>query len=218
MKKNYLLWKLIFLFILFANFSATGQISISNRSDNVSVNGQDLDSLRNSFISPPDYAKPRVYWWWLFNRVDKEGITRDLEEFKAKGISGVNLICTGGYAGKAPLPGVKYQSPEWWELFRHAVKEAKRVNIELGFNLSAGGWTMQGPWVTKDNAMKKVVSSELKVVGPVKFSGKLPQPETVDEYYHDIWVQAFRVQGDTKIVDPKSIIDINRPAEARWSA
>lgn len=174
----------------------------------VLVSGKNPDSLRNSFISPPDYAKPRVYWWWLFNRVDKEGITRDLEEFRAKGISGVNLICTGGYAGKAPLPGVKYQSPEWWELFRHAVKEAKRLNIELGFNLSAGGWTMQGPWVTKDNAMKKVVSSELKISGPTRFTGRLPQPETVDGYYHDIWVLAFRVQNETKVVDPASIMDI----------
>jgi len=175
---------------------------------NVPVIGQDLDSLKSSFISPPDYAKPRVYWWWLFNRVDKEGITRDLEEFKAKGISGVNLICTGGYAGKAPLLGVKYQSPEWWELFRYAVKEATRLNIEFGFNLSAGGWTMEGPWVTKDNAMKKVVSAELSVSGPTKFSGKLPQPETVDGYYHDIWVQAFRVLGNTKNIDPSSVIDL----------
>ena len=176
--------------------------------NNISVSGQGLDSLRNSFVSPPDAVKPLVYWWWLFNRVDKAGITRDLEQFKAKGIGGVNLICTGGYAGKTPLLGVKYQSPEWWELFRHAVKEAKRVNIELGFNLSAGGWTMQGPWVTKDNAMKKVVSSELKVLGPTKFSGKLPQPETVDGYYHDIWVQAFRVDGNTKNVDLTSVVDI----------
>lgn len=176
--------------------------------NNVPASGLDLDSLRNSFISPPDYAKPRVYWWWLFNRVDKAGITRDFEQFKAKGIIGVNLICTGGYAGKVPLPGVKYQSPEWWELFRHTVKEAKRLNIELGFNLSAGGWTMEGPWVSKDNAMKKVVSSEFKVVGPAKFSGKLPLPETVDEYYHDIWVLAFRVWEDTKVIDPKSLIDL----------
>ena len=176
--------------------------------NSISISGQGLDSLRNSFVSPPDAVKPLVYWWWLFNRVDKAGITRDLEQFKAKGIGGVNLICTGGYAGKTPLLGVKYQSPEWWELFRHAVKEAKRVNIELGFNLSAGGWTMQGPWVTKDNAMKKVVSSELKVLGPTKFSGKLPQPETVDGYYHDIWVQAFRVDGNTKNVDLTSVVDI----------
>ena len=91
----------------------------------ISASGQNSGALSKSFTSPPDSAKPRVYWFWLFNRVDKAGITRDLTEFKAKGISGVNLICTGGYAGAAPLLGVKYQSADWWELFRYAVKEAK---------------------------------------------------------------------------------------------
>jgi hypothetical protein len=180
------------------------------------------DALLRSFVAPPDNAKPRVYWWWLFNRVDKAGITRDMEEFRAKGISGVNLICTGGYAGKEPLPGVPYQSPAWWELFRHAVKEAKRCNIELGFNLSAGGWTMEGPWVTKDNAMKKVVSSEVKVVGPTTFSDTLPRPPTVDAYYHDIIVRAFAVQGGTKIVASASIIDLTDRLQPgghlRWEA
>jgi len=117
-------------------------------------------------------------------------------------------MCNGGYAGTKPLFGVKYQSPEWWELFRHAVKEATRLNIEMGFNLSAGGWTMEGPWVTQDNAMKKVVHSELQVFGPKKISVKLPQPETVEEYYHDIWVQAFRIQGDIKKIYPASVIDL----------
>jgi hypothetical protein len=166
------------------------------------------DRLEQGFASPPDSAKPRVYWWWLFNRVDKEGITRDLEQFKAKGISGVNLICTGGYAGAAPLPGVKFFSPQWWELYRHAVKEAKRLDIELGYNLAAGGWVMIGPWVTPDTAMKKIVQSELQQTGPQKFSGKLPQPETVRDYYRDICVQAFKTQGDSKQFDPKQLLDL----------
>ena len=106
------------------------------------------ENLEQGFIAPPDSAKPRVYWFWIYNRVDKAGITRDLEQFKAKGISGVNLICNGGYGGLEPVLGVKYQSPEWWDLFRYTVKEAKRVNIELGFNFSASGWVMLGPWVT----------------------------------------------------------------------
>jgi hypothetical protein len=172
------------------------------------VKSQQLVSLHKSFISPPGNAKPRVYWWWLFNRVDKAGITRDLEEFKAKGISGVNLICTGGYAGKAPLLGVKFQSPEWWDLFRYSIKEAKRLNIEIGFNLSAGGWTMEGPWVTPDHAMKKVVQTALNVPGPKKISEKLIQPPTVDGYYHDICVQAFRVQKNTKHVDTTTVMDV----------
>src|ERR1039457_669414 len=39
-------------------------------------------NLEPGFAAPPDSAKPRVYWFWLFNRVDKAGITRDLEQFK----------------------------------------------------------------------------------------------------------------------------------------
>jgi hypothetical protein len=165
-------------------------------------------NLDQGFATPPDDAKPRTYWFWIYNRVDKAGITRDLEEFKAKGISGVNLICNGGYAGLAPMPGVKYQSPEWWDLFRHAVSEAKRLNIELGFNFSAGCWVMLGPWVTPDTAMKKVVQADLNVEGPKKFSDKLPQPNTVDGYYHDYCVQAIPHKGAGVAINPEEIIDL----------
>ena len=165
-------------------------------------------NLDKGFAAPPDDAKPRVYWFWLFNRVDKAGITRDLEQFKAKGISGVNLICNGGYAGTAPLFGVTYQSPEWWELFRHAVKEARRLNIELGFNLSASCWVMLGPWVTPDTAMKKVVQADLNVEGPKKFSVKLPRPDTVDGYYRDYCVQAMPHKAAGVAINPEDILDL----------
>jgi hypothetical protein len=175
--------------------------------DVIPASGQEPRSLNKSFISPPDSAKPRIYWFWLFNRVDSAGIKRDLEQFKAKGINGVNLICTGGYAGAAPLLGVKYQSPQWWGLFRYAVKKAKQLHIEFGFNLSAGGWTMEGPWVTPDNAMKKIVHAEVEFTGPVAIAQKLPQPQIVDGYYHDIAVQAFR-QGTDNKVEAASVIDL----------
>lgn len=164
--------------------------------------------LASGFVNPPASAQPRVYWFWIYNRVDKAGITRDLEQFKAKGIGGVNLICNGGYGGLTPLFGVTYQSPEWWDLFRHAVKEAKRLKIELGFNLSAGGWVMCGPWVTPDNAMKKVVQANLNVEGPKMFSAILPQPETVDDYYHDYCVQAIPHKVAGVAINPEDIIDL----------
>ena len=174
----------------------------------VRTNAQEI----NSFRTPPDDAKPRVYWWWLFNRVDKAGIKRDLEEFKAKGISGVNLICTGGYAGKAPLLGVDWLGPEWRELFRYAISEAKRLKIKVGFNM-AGGWTMMGPWVTKDNAMKKVVWADTTVQGPAHFAAPFLQPKMVDGYYHDILVEAFRVKDGSKEIEPGSVVDLSN----RWS-
>lgn len=170
-------------------------------------------NLEQGFAHPPAAAKPSVYWWWLFNRVDKQGITRDLEAFKAKGIGGVNLICTGGYAGDHPLPGVTFLSPEWRQLFRHAVKEADRLDIEMGFNL-AGGWLMMGPWVAQQDAMKKLVQSELHLKGPQPFKGGLPQPETVEGYYRELKVQAFRRREKTAPLDPGEILDITD----RWRA
>ncbi len=137
----------------FANVSEAQQ-----KKSPIKKNTAAKDTLLNLFRTPPDSAKSRVYWFWIYNRVTKEGITRDLEQFKAKGISGVNLICNGGYAGKEPLPGVEFLGEEWRALFRHAVREATRLHIEIGFNM-AGGWTMMGPSVTKDHAMKKVVSA-----------------------------------------------------------
>jgi hypothetical protein len=177
----------------------------------IAVNGQHPDALRTSFVAPPDDAKPRVYWFWLFNRVDKEGIARDLEQFKAKGITGVNLICTGGYAGAAPLPGVKYQSPEWWDLFRYAATEARHFKVELGFNLSAGGWVMEAPWVTPDNAMKKIVQAKINMTGPIQFSGTLPLPDTVDGYYRDYCIQAFPSKGPIR---PEEVIDLTDKLQA----
>ena len=69
-------------------------------------------SLERGFAHPPQWAKPRVYWFWIYNRVDSEGVVRDLREFAAKGIGGVNLICNGGYAGKEPLFGIDFLGPE----------------------------------------------------------------------------------------------------------
>ncbi|MDB5147361.1 MAG: hypothetical protein JWQ57_1381 [Mucilaginibacter sp.] len=192
----------LFFFLTFTDVSRAQQ-SKDHIKKRILIN----DTLLSSFHSPPDSAKSRVYWFWIYNRVTKEGITRDLEQFKAKGISGVNLICNGGYAGKEPLPGVQFLGEEWRALFRHAIREAKRLHIEIGFNM-AGGWTMMGPSVTKDHAMKKVVSAEMKVAGPARFSGTLPQPEVVEGYYHDIMVQAFQVPGGSKQIDPKNIIEL----------
>jgi hypothetical protein len=169
----------------------------------------ELADLERGFADPPDEYKPRVYWWWLYNRVDKEGITRDLEQFRAKGIGGVNLICTGGYAGLEPLPGLEFLGPQWRECFRHMIKEAQRLDIEVGFNL-AGGWVMMGPWVTPEGAMKKIVQSEVKVTGPKAFSDTLPQPDVVNGYYHDVWVQAF----PDRTIDPGEVFDLTDRLQA----
>ena len=131
----------------------------------------------------------------------KEGITRDLEEFQAKGIGGVLLFNAGMPAG--PMPnGPDFMSPEWRELVKHAVREADRLGLEVSINLCSG-WDAGGPWITDDTASHHYVQAEINLTGPQKFSGKLPQPPGNAQAYRDVAVQAFRRAGSPKAVRPE---------------
>jgi hypothetical protein len=166
--------------------------------------GEMPDDLAVGFHSPPDSAKPWAFWWWLNGNVSKEGITKDLEEMKRQGINGV-LIDQGG-GGETPR-SIQFLSPEWHELFRYALREASRLGMEVSVNL-CDGWDSGGPWITPDQANKKLVYVELQVDGPKKLSQLLPLPRVsvvgegaqgagisynvADEYYYDVAVVAIR--------------------------
>ena len=141
----------------------------------------DAGDLEKNFVNPPDSAKPSCYWWWLNANVDKEAITRDMDEFRAKGIGSVLLVCSGNWGGPNNVRGPAFLSDEWRELYKFALKEANRVGIKVDVNL-APGWNMGGPWVTPDKACRWFLQSETSVKGPQKYSGKLPLPGVKDGY------------------------------------
>ena len=59
--------------------------------------------------------------------------------------------------------------------------EADRLGLEMTMAAS-GGWSESGgPWITPQQAMKKVVWSETEVRGPQRFAGALPAPPSVNE-------------------------------------
>ncbi len=139
------------------------------------------DALGRDFLSPPDSVKPSGYWWWLNANVDKEAITRDLEQFHAKGMGAVLLVSSGIWGGHMPVNGPAFLSDEWRELYKHALREARRVGIKVDVNI-APGWNMGGPWITPDKACRWFLQSETRLTGPRKFSGKLPMPGPKDGY------------------------------------
>ncbi|MBC8004156.1 MAG: glycoside hydrolase family 2, partial [Verrucomicrobia bacterium] len=152
----------------------------------------EFSQLKNGFLSPPGESKLRCYWWWLNSMATKESITRDLEEMKAKGYGGASLVDAGSSSynvAAKTAAGPVYMSEQWMELYRHAVREADRVGIELSVNLGSG-WNPGGPSITPEMAMKKLVWSEVSVAGGQLISMELPQPE-MKFIYHDILVQAI---------------------------
>jgi hypothetical protein len=162
--------------------------------------GQSADELASNFFAPPDSAKPWAYWMWLNGNVTKEGITKDLEEMKRQGISGVLIFQVGDSGTPA---GAQFLSPPWHELFQFALREAARLGMGVSVDL-CDGWDSGGPWITPDQANKKLTYSELQVDGATKLARLLPLPPVVDDYYHDVAVLAIR-EKPTRPVTPARV-------------
>ncbi len=155
------------------------------------------DDFADAFKSPTDDTKPWCYWYWLNGRVSAEGITRDLEGMARAGISEALI----GHVSALPEGDgdLKLLSEEWWQLVDHAVREAQRVGVDIGM-FNGPGWSQSGgPWVPPEEAMQYVASSEVRVQGPVSFSGTLAIPK---EPFTDIAVIAYPAPlGDTDFVE-----------------
>ena len=160
--------------------------------------GASTSPLEKGFVHPPDDARPWVYWFWLNGNLSREGITADLTAMKSVGIGGVLIMEVDQGAPRGP---VGFMSPQWRELFRHVVAEARRLGLEVNLNNDAGWNGSGGPWIRPEQSMQKVVWSELHLDGARRFEGLCPQPQAVAGTYHDIAVLAFPTPGEFRIND-----------------
>ncbi|MBZ0258572.1 discoidin domain-containing protein, partial [bacterium] len=150
--------------------------------------------FEDGFKNPPREYGVRCWWWWLNSNVTKEAITRDLEAMKSKGFSGAMIFDAGGaeQQGNSRVPdGPTYASPEWRELYKHALAEGKRLGLKLGLSIQSG-WNLGGPNVTPDFSAKQITFSETQIDGPVQYDQALPQPPSRFDYYKDICVLAYQ--------------------------
>lgn len=182
------------------------------------------DSLFQIFQNPPESAKPRTWWHWTGGNVTHDGITKDLEWMQRVGIGGFQLADVAFGSGQVVEDKILFGSPEWLDAVRHAAKEASRLNLEMAL-FSSAGWSLTGgPWVTPEQAMKKLVWSDTLIHGSQSFNGNLPHPpfnnspiqnlgrsrpgQTPDPtFYNDIAVFAYRIPKDiAEMLGPAPIV------------
>src|SRR6185312_7726031 len=132
-----------------------------------------LGGLERAFLSPPHSSKAWVYWWWLDGAASAAGITADLETMKTQGVSGV-LLFDAGLGGPDAPHGPLFMSEEWRVNFRHAVKEAARLGLEMSVNLCSG-WNAGGPWVSRELAIKDFVWKETIIEGGTEIVREIPR-------------------------------------------
>jgi hypothetical protein len=159
------------------------------------------DRLEQDFRQPPATYQPWAYWWWLDGAASREGITADFTAMKQQGISTV-LLFDAGVGGTNAPKGKVFMSDGWRDLFRHTLREADRLKIDVGVNLCSG-WNAGGTWVTPEQAAKKLVWSRATVEGPGEKVLNLSTPPGATNFYRDIAVLALplRDEGDNQIND-----------------
>ena len=175
-----------------------------------SPDGKDWKELQRNFRTPPESARPGVYWYFMDGNISKEGMTKDLEAMKRAGIGSVVFLEVN--VG-IPRGNVDFLSDEWKECFRHAVKECERLGISMTLGIGPGWTGSGGPWVAAEQSMRHLVASSTVVKGSGRQTVKLPEPspkapyfgegaftpelkEKWAEYYEDVAVLAFPTPGE----------------------
>ena len=148
-------------------------------------------SLAERFAHPPESSRLQTWFHWNGDCVTKEGLAADLKAMGEMEIGTAHVFLPA----MAHLPvTAKPLTPEWFELWETAIREAKRNNVKLGFHNCPGWSSSGGPWITPENAMKMVVASATDwdpAAGGTSVT--LPQPLTVCDFYRDIEVLAFPI-------------------------
>lgn len=181
----------------------------NNRATNETTN-QTFESVTASFQEPAAISGVNCWWWWLNGNVNKAAITKDLEAMKSRNFQGAMVFDAGGHnqRGNKDIPkGPLFGSEEWNELFVFALDEAKRLELEMGFNIQSG-WNLGGPGVTPQYTAKQIVYTETKISGGGTSTIKLEAPQSRRDFYKDIVILAFPLKPEQKTKEFISDLDL----------
>ena len=144
------------------------------------------DALARGFQTPPDGAKPRVWWHWMSGNVTKEGIKADLEWMKRAGIGGFQNFDAGLNTPQIVDKRLVFMTPAWKDAFKYAATLADQLGLEMAIAGSPGWSESGGPWVAPAQAMKKYVWSETRLEGGKPFKGALTKPPSSTGSYQNL--------------------------------
>ncbi|MBO9724007.1 MAG: glycoside hydrolase [Novosphingobium sp.] len=169
-----------------ATFAATSAHAEPNPERTANAAQASTDLLLDGFRSPPQSARPFVWWHWMNGNVTSEGARLDLEWMKRIGIGGVQVFEGNLFTPQLVDQRLPWMSPGWKAAMRESVDTAARLGLDFGIATSPG-WSISGaPFVLPQNAMKKLVWSETLLEGGKGFEGQLVSPPAVSGPFQDV--------------------------------
>jgi hypothetical protein len=95
-------------------------------------NNNSQDSLNVNFQTPPNEAKPRVWWHWMNGNITKDGIRKDLEWMHRVGIGGLQNFDAALATPQIVEKRLTYMTPEWKDAFKFTTVTGPFQNIAKG--------------------------------------------------------------------------------------
>jgi len=118
--------------------------------------------------------------------ITKDGIQKDLDWMERIGVGGFQNFDAALSTPQAVEQRLVYMTPEWKDAFRFATELADEKGLEMAIAGSPGWSESGGPWVTPEQAMKKIVWSEKDIQGGAEVKEALPQPPTETGTFQNI--------------------------------
>ncbi len=147
------------------------------------------------FQTPPNSAKPRVWWHWMNGNISKEGIQKDLEWMSRVGIGGFQNFDANLFTPVVVPKKLVFMQPDWKDAFKFTAEFADKKGLEMAIAGSPGWSVTGGPWVKPEDGMKKYVWTEALVEGGKKQTIQLPKLPDVIGKFQDVETHAGGVMG-----------------------
>ena len=170
------------------------------------------NTLSTGFDFPQDSARTKVWWFHGETVGTHEGITADLEAFKAQGVGGVVYYDQVHGKGEGAF---EVFSPDWWDELTFSSLEAKRLGLSFECNAS-NGYVAGGRWITPDRSMQRLATTELIVEGGKNVVARLPMVKTPGNWHSDVAVWAvpydeLRLGDSRSVFRPDSVMILSDP-------
>jgi hypothetical protein len=170
--------------------------------------------LKESFSTPPDSARPGVYWYFMDGNMDREMMEVDLESMYEAGLRKALFLEVNIGVPRGP---VDFMSEAWQDNFANAAKHADKLGIEIILGTGPGWAGSGGPWVKPEQSMQHLCASSVQINTPGPTQVKLPIPKPLkpsqfaglkgtltkqrNEWYADVAVLAFPTPTPTPAPD-----------------
>jgi len=136
----------------------------------------DTDTLYQNFVNPPHSCRPLVWWHWMDGNITKDGIRKDLLWMDRAGIAGFHAFDAGTSSPQIVKERLPYMSEGWKDAFHYALDLADSLGMEVTMTSSPGWSITGGPWVTPEDAQKKLTWRETVIEGGRVYCDTLPEP------------------------------------------